>query len=68
MILDRPQWEDWLDRSNENTDQLQQMLTVFPEEAMGSHPVSTLVNKVANNYAECIAPLETGAIDQESPT
>ena len=75
MILDRPQWEDWLDRSNENTDQLQQMLTAGPDvgdilfvEAMGSHPVSTLVNKVANNYAECIAPLETGAIDQESPT
>lgn len=63
VILPREAWVDWLDRENQDRHYLQSLMSVFPEDLMGEHPVSTLVNKVANNYPECIAPLETGAVE-----
>jgi putative SOS response-associated peptidase YedK len=66
VILDEAAWHDWLDPNNQDPGLLQRLLTVFPEQGMGRHPVSTLVNKVANNYPECIAPLETPASGQLS--
>ena len=63
VILPEESWSEWLDRDNNDRNHLQSLLTVFPKEQMAEHPVSTLVNKVANNYPECIEPLETGAVE-----
>lgn len=65
VIMQESDWDKWLTRDLDDKEALQQLLTVFPKGAMGAHPVSTLVNKVANNYPECVAPLETGATEQE---
>jgi putative SOS response-associated peptidase YedK len=66
VILAEQAWADWLDPGVEDRGLLEGLLTVFPEDRMAGHPVSTLVNKVANNFEECIAPLDTGAIEQLS--
>lgn len=66
VIVAEDDWATWLDRGIDDRDTLQRLLAVFPEEAMGAHPVSTLVNKVSNNYPECVAPLETRAADQQA--
>ncbi len=64
VILPESTWSDWLDRENQDRGHLESLLAVFPDEMMSKHPVSTLVNKVANNYPECIEPLKTGATGQ----
>ena len=64
VILPEDSWSAWLDRDNQDRQELNQLMAVFPKEAMAEHPVATLVNKVSNNYPECIAPLATGAIEQ----
>jgi putative SOS response-associated peptidase YedK len=64
VVLAKEDWSDWLDPGNEDKEVLQQMMTVFPADAMAEHPVATLVNKVSNNYPECVVPLDTGAVDR----
>ena len=56
VVLPRDAWEPWLDSSNADTASLQALL-VPAEAGLREHTVSTLVNDVRNNYAECIAPL-----------
>ncbi len=65
VILPEEAWSVWLDRTVSDSAQLEPLLGVFPQELLAEHPVSTLVNKVANNYPECIEPLETPATNQE---
>lgn len=57
VVLSREHWDRWLDPGFEDVSALRAMLVPFDASAMAGYPVSTLVNKVANNYAECIAPL-----------
>ncbi len=64
VVLPASAWAAWLDEEADDPDALQRLLTVAPEDALTHHPVSTLVNKVANNLPECIAPLTTPAVDQ----
>lgn len=64
VVLPEDAWADWLDRDNNDRGYLESLLTTFPAEAMAEHPVSTLVNKVANNFADCIEPLDSGALGQ----
>lgn len=64
VILPEDSWGAWLDRDNQDRSLLENLIAVFPGTQMSEHPVSTLVNKVANNYPECIEPLETAAIEQ----
>ena len=64
VILPEEAWSDWLNRENQDRELLERLLTVFPEQQMARHPVATLVNSVANNYPECIAPLDTAAVEQ----
>ena len=40
------------------------LIAAYPSELMTHHPVSTLVNKVANNTPELIERLDTPAADQ----
>ncbi len=64
VILPEQAWADWLDRDIQDRDHLSSLLTVYPAELLGEHAVATLVNKVSNNFPECIEPLETPAVDQ----
>ena len=57
VVLPAEQWGRWLDRSFGDTAALQSMLHPLSSEAFGEYPVSTLVNSVKNNFAECLAPL-----------
>lgn len=63
-ILPEESWPLWLDRGVEDGNEIEPLLQVYPESAMAQHAVSTLVNKVANNYPECVEPLATPATDQ----
>ena len=58
-VLVELQWRAHLDGAA-----VEQPLQVFPKDQMAEHPVSTLVNKVANNLPECIEPLDTPAAQQ----
>jgi len=62
IILDRPAWNAWLDPSTADREGLEELLR-HSAPPLAEHAVSTLVNKVANNVPECIAPLETGAVE-----
>jgi len=64
VVLPESSWDAWLDRNNQDRNLLESLISVFPGGALAEHPVSTLVNKVANNYPECIEPLETAAVEQ----
>lgn len=64
VVLPQDQWSSWLDPDNHDTDALQQLMAPYPSALMAEHPVSTLVNKVANNTADLVEPLATPAVDQ----
>jgi len=57
-ILPGAAWSAWLDPTNDDGAGLRRLLAIYPEDALAEHPVSTLVNKVANNVPECIAPID----------
>lgn len=58
VILPQSGWERWLDPEFGDIDALRQLLVPIDPGVMAEYPVSTLVNKVANNYAACIEPLK----------
>jgi putative SOS response-associated peptidase YedK len=57
IVLPRAAWDAWLDPSNADSDALRGLLVPIGSEMMAEHPVSTLVNKVANNVPELVEPL-----------
>jgi putative SOS response-associated peptidase YedK len=59
VVLTEDVWDRWLDPDFGDLEELRSMLQPFDPNAMAEYSVSTLVNKVANNYAECIEPLRT---------
>jgi putative SOS response-associated peptidase YedK len=63
VVVPEGAWEAWLDPASPNPEGLASTFTPFDAGATALHPVSTLVNRVANNLPECIAPLTTGAAD-----
>lgn len=64
VVLAPEVWEMWLDSQFADAGALGALLVPAPSAEIALHPVSTLVNKVANNLPECITPLETPAADQ----
>ena len=64
VLLAAEAWDDWLAPDNHDGDALLKLLASRSAVATAEHPVSTLVNKVANNVPELVAPLETGASDE----
>ena len=64
VVLPEAAWERWLDPGYDDVAALRALLVPAPAAELALHPVSTLVNKVANNVPECIAPLTTPAVDQ----
>jgi putative SOS response-associated peptidase YedK len=64
VILDEANWAAWLDRDLADRNALEALMGVYPDSGLAQHPVSTLVNKVENNFEECIEPLDTPAAEQ----
>jgi putative SOS response-associated peptidase YedK len=58
VVLTEDHWDQWLDPDFGDTEELRAMLGPVDSAVMAEYPVSTLVNKVANNYPECIEPLK----------
>ncbi|MEE8135217.1 MAG: SOS response-associated peptidase [Gemmatimonadales bacterium] len=58
VILERDAIDAWLDPENRNAAELQNLLRPAPSTLTNFYPVSTFVNKVANEGAECVAPIE----------
>jgi putative SOS response-associated peptidase YedK len=63
VILRQDDYELWLDPAFRDTPSLSEMLRPFDARLMSRHPVSTRVNQIQNDDAECAKPLELG----ESP-
>jgi len=55
LIIQPSDYEAWLDASNSKA---QELLKPFPSDLMRYYPVSTRVNKVSNDDAECLEPVE----------
>lgn len=57
-ILPPENWEAWLDPGFDDVEALTAMLAPATEGSLTEHPVSTLVNRVENDFPQCVAPLE----------
>jgi putative SOS response-associated peptidase YedK len=64
VVVPESDWDRWLAEGDADAAELESLLVAAGNDTLAFHPVSTLVNKVANNLAECIAPLTTPAGDQ----
>lgn len=62
VIIDPEAWSEWLDPTN-GAEAAKELIGIYPADRMTEYPVSTLVNKVANDTADNIKPLETPAVD-----
>lgn len=57
VILDRENFDLWLDPKMQDTEALQKLLVPYAAEGFEAFPVSRVVNSPANDVADCIAPL-----------
>lgn len=57
-ILDPEHYDLWLDPGMKNVDELTEMLKPYDARMMRSYPVSTRLNQVQNDDAECAQPVE----------
>ncbi len=57
-ILNAAQHDAWLDPNTRDKGKLGELLHPFPPDQMIAQPVSTLVNKPANDLPECIEPID----------
>jgi putative SOS response-associated peptidase YedK len=62
VILAEPAWDAWLDPDNRDTEAINDLVASLPVPDLSEHAVSTLVNRVANDIPDLIAPLESGAV------
>lgn len=56
VILHPDDYQQWLDPTPQTPDKLLHLIKPFPADAMAAYPVSTLVNKPANDRPECVVP------------
>ena len=64
MILNRDDYELWLDPGMKDAAVVSQFLRPFDARLMRSYPVSTRINLAANDDAECAKPTEMEAPPQ----
>lgn len=57
VILPPRDYEKWLDASAQTPEDLLLLIKPHPADAMSAHPVSTLVNKPANDLPELVVPV-----------
>jgi putative SOS response-associated peptidase YedK len=58
VILDPDTYDLWLDPGMKDVSSASEMLKPFDARRMRCYPVSTRVNHVANDDAECAAPVD----------
>jgi putative SOS response-associated peptidase YedK len=58
VILDPDSYDLWLDPGMTNVEAISEMLKTFDARLMRYYPVNTRINYVANDDAECSAPVE----------
>jgi putative SOS response-associated peptidase YedK len=58
VVLDPTNWDTWLDRSNQDVDRLLDLLVPAPASGFLVYPVSTRVNKVANDDPSLLDPVD----------
>ena len=63
IILAEDDWGRWLDPGYHDVEALEALMVPYPADAMAEYPVSTLVNKVANNTPDLLTPLTTPAAE-----
>ncbi|MBA2337503.1 MAG: SOS response-associated peptidase [Acidimicrobiia bacterium] len=63
VMLHRAAWATWLDPTVTDPEVLLPLLALGANADLTAHPVSTLVNKVANNLPQLIEPLTIPAAD-----
>ena len=56
VILQRQDYETWLDLEIQDTMALQKLLQPYPGEAMMAYPVSSFVNNPKNEASRCLDP------------
>jgi putative SOS response-associated peptidase YedK len=56
VVLPESAWAEWLDGENHDTDRLHKLLVPAPADEFEAWPISTLVNKPANNGPELLEP------------
>lgn len=57
VVLTKNDWEAWLSPDLVDAGDAEAMMRPLPPGLLAEYPVSTLVNSVRNNFAECIEPL-----------
>ena len=57
VILPPESYATWLDTSIQDPEELMPLLIPYPSEQMEAYPVSTHVNKPANDDPECVEPV-----------
>jgi putative SOS response-associated peptidase YedK len=62
VILPESVWDAWLDVTTADTGAVRDLVAAVAAPDLQQHAVSTLVNRVANDLPELIAPLESGAV------
>lgn len=60
VILERQDYDLWLDPEMQQSDRLQSLLRPYSADAMTSYAVSARVNNPRNDSADCVQPLEAG--------
>lgn len=66
VILDRGDYDLWLDPAMTNVEAVTDMLKPYPAAQMRSYPVGPRVNNVTNDDAECSTPIELAPTVQSS--
>ena len=66
LIIPPEAYDRWLDPGLQKPEEIATMIRQYPGEGIEFHPVSTLVNKPANDSEECIRPVE-GPLDLFHP-
>jgi putative SOS response-associated peptidase YedK len=57
VIMPPDRWDAWLDRDLTDQVAIKDLMGVYSAELMSEYAVSTLVNKVQNNTADLLTPL-----------
>lgn len=58
VILRKEDEDEWLDPDNIEPEKLMKLLNPYPADEMEAYPVSSLVNKPANNFPEIRKPIK----------
>lgn len=66
VILDRGDYDLWLDPAMMNVEAVADVLKPYPAAQMRSYPVGARVNNVTNDDAECSTPIELAPTVQSS--